>query len=245
MSNGFCLDRRDLRQGYFSPEHLHTGFRLLSREIGEPPRDNRTERVPFSNITYDYDALYGTQSFGERTLTYEYDFLCKDSSTARRIIAELKQMLSFQGSRKLLDSTFPQHHFEVRQPTVKTLQKQYSVWIVTIAFPAAPAIIPDGRIAIPEADRRYPDLNGDGHVTAADAGLILTAAEKIAAGEPSGLTAAQLLLADADLDGAVTEADSLIVLQYAAAVAAGQFEDSADNWHRYLMRYLAMKEAIY
>lgn len=240
MIAGFAVDLGET-QGFWSPSEL--GLRLLSRKIGEPPKDNRKERVPFSNITYDFGDRY--PSYGERTLTYQFDLLCRDRRKTQCLTAELRRNLCWHGVRELHDSALPDYHFEVRAPSVKTEDGQFSVLIVTVTFQAHPAMIPNCVPALTESELRYPDINDDGHVTAADAALILSAAGKIAAGEPSGLTEAQELLADADLDGRITEADSLLVLQYAAAVAAGAFADSRRNWQTYLRRYLAMKGALY
>lgn len=238
MNAGFTIDLGE-KLGFWSPAGL--GFRLLSRQIGEPPKDDRTERVPYSNVTYEF----GTPSYGERTLTYQLDLLGKDRRNVQFLLSELRRHLSWSGLRDLHDSALPDYHFEVRAPSVKAEDGQNTVTVVTVIFRANPAMLPDCLPALRDNEKRYPDLNGDGHVTAADAALILTAAEKIAAGQSSGLTPAQELLADADLDGSITEADSLLVLEYAAAVSAGQFADTMQSWQTYLRRHLSMKGALY
>ena len=230
-------------QGFWSPEFL--GLRMLIRLIGNPQKDDRTERVPYSNITYDFDTMYGSPSYGERTLTYKFDVLEKDRRKAEHILFHLKHDLRWTGLRDLYDAGLPDYHFEVSAPTVKMEDGLNTVHIITVTFSAAPAMLPNQTPPLLESEKRYPDLNGDGHVTAADAALILTAAERIAKGQPSGLTPAQELLADADLDGTITETDALLVLQYASAVMAGQFDDNLQNWLKYLRRNLAMKGALY
>ena len=242
MKAGFAIDFGETH-GFWSPTAL--GFRLLSRQIGEPPKDERTERVPYSNITYDYDAIYGTSSYGERTLTYIFDLVNRDRRNVQFLLSELRHHLSWCGVRDLHDSAFPDYHFEVHAPTVKAEDEQHTVLTVTVIFKAHPAMLPNCVPALRASEQRYPDINGDGHVTAADAAIILTAAEKIARGESSGLTPAQLLLADANLDGTVTEADALLVLQYAAAAEHGEFADNMQSWQKYLRRYLSLKGALY
>lgn len=243
MSKGFSIDFLDRNHGFWSP--AGTGLKLLSRSIGDPPRDDHTERVPYSNITHDFDDFHGASGYGERTLVYKYDFLCRDCRRAEQILVQIKRKLRWRGRRDLYDDAFPDYHFEVREPTVKAEDGQFTVHFITITFKAAPAMLPNQVPALRESEQRYPDLNGDGAVTAADAAIILTAAENIAAGKPGGLTAAQELLADADLDGTVTEADSVLVLQYAAAVSAGEFADTPEQWQRYLRRYFAVKGGVY
>lgn len=242
MKAGFAIDLGE-RLGFWSPEGL--GFRLLARQIGEPQKDDRTERVPFSNITYDYDAVYGTSSYGERTLTYTFDLVNRNRRDVQFLLTSLRNRLSWNGVRDLHDSAFPDYHFEVHAPTVKAEDSQHTVLNVTITFKALPAMLPNCIPPLLPSEQRYPDVNGDGSVTAADAALILTAAENIAKGEASGLTSEQELLADADVDGTITESDSLLVLQYASAVTAGQFADNMQSWQKYLRRHLSMKGALY
>lgn len=238
MNAGFAIDLGDTH-GFWSPSLL--GFRLLSRQIGEPPKDDHTERVPFSNITHEF----GTPSYGERTLSYKFDLIDRNHRNVQFILTELRKHLSWSDVRDLYDSAYPDYHFEARAPDIKPEEGQLTVLHVTITFKANPAMLPNHIPPLLESEKRYPDINGDGKITAVDAGLILTAAESIAAGQSSGLTPEQELLADADLDGAITEADALLVLQYASAVFAGKVEDSAENWQKYLRRHLAMKGALY
>ena len=96
----------------------------------------------------------------------------------------------------------------------------------------AEGIIPGCRFGAENGDR--PDVDGDGFVTANDAQIILDAAARIAAGEPSGLTPEQELLADADRDGTITAVDGQLVLSFATAVGAGDYTDDADGWLAFL-----------
>ena len=237
----FSIDFGTLH-GFWSPEQ--EGLRLLSGSIGEPKKDDRTERVPYSSVTYDYSDIF-PPSYSERELQYRLDLLSADRRNAQFILAQIRKRLRWQGLRDLYDSAFPDYHFEVRAPEIKAEDDQHTVQIITVTFRANPAMLPNQVPALLSSEQRYPDLDGDGHVTAADAAIILTAAEKIARGESSGLTPEQLLLADADIDGSVTESDSLLVLQYAAAVSRGEFADSMQSWQKYLRRHLSMKGALY
>lgn len=233
------------RTGWVSP--LQYGLRMVSRSVGEPKKDSRTERVPFSNTTYDFSRLYGQETYSERVLTYEFDLLTSDKRTAQLAAVKLQKDLTWFGYKELRDSLLPDCHFDVRAPDITFTNKEPGVYIFKFTFSAYPAMLPNqtAPVLLIPGNRRYPDINGDGHVTDADASLILTAAEKVAAGQPSGLTAAQQAKADADLDGVITENDALLVLDYAAAVRAGEYEDSAESWFAYIRRYFMRKEGVY
>lgn len=252
MSIGFSIDFKDSRpREYWSMQRIFADkLHLVSREIGEPTKDDRTERVPYSSVTYNFDDLCGT-SYGERTLKYEYELLSfggfRARETAERIFMEIKRALRWRGRMELHDDAFPDFIFEVRAPAVSMTHPQNGVYRITLTFQASPAMLPvqiSPALIIRLHDRKYPDINGDNAVTAADAALILTAAENIAAGEPSGLTEAQEILADADRDGTITEADALLVQEYAAAVSAGDFEDNDRSWYLWLRRHFRLQEAV-
>lgn len=233
------------RTGWISPSQY--GLRMVSRSIGEPKKDSRTERVPFSNTTYDFSRLYGQETYSERTLLYEFDLLTSDKRIAQLAAVKLQKDLCWFGYKELRDSLLPDCHFDVRAPDITFTNKEPGVYIFKFTFSAYPAMLPNqtAPVLLIPGNRRYPDINGDGHVTAADAALILTAAEKVAAGLPTGMTAQQQANADADLDGVITEHDALLVLDYAAAVSAGEFADSAESWYAYIRRYFMRKEGVY
>lgn len=245
---GFAIDFGTAHPcGYWFPQRLFPDMNLLSAEIGEPPKDSHTERVPFSNITHHFEG----ESYGERTLTYQYELLIFRGYRAQQTeftITQIKQLLRWNGVLPLHDTMYPAFFFEAYAPTVSMKHPQNGVYTVTFTFKANPAMLPkvlSTPLFLRLKDWKYPDINGSGHVTAADAAMILTAAENIAAGQASGLTQAQEILADADRDGTITEADALLVQDYAAAVSRGQFTDTAQNWYLYLQRYFRLKEAVY
>lgn len=237
--------------GYWSPERICPQLHLLSKEIGEPVRDTRTERVPYSTTTFHFDDICGV-GYGERTLKYQYEMMSKggrnDKKPVEYVYAEIKKALRFSGIRELRDMMFPGFFFEAHAPTVQLRHPQNSVFYIDITFSANPAMLPEtlsSPLAMRLQDWKYPDVNGDGAVTAADSALILGAALNIAAGRASGLTAAQEALADADRDGSITPSDAALVQEYAAAVSMGQFPDNSASWYAYLQRYFRLKEAVF
>jgi hypothetical protein len=91
----------------------------------------------------------------------------------------------------------------------------------------------------------YPNVNGDATVSAVDAALVLSAAAKIGAGEPSGLTPEQEVKADADRDGMITAADAALIQEYAAKCGSGKYENSPDGWALFLNIKIGYKEKVY
>jgi len=88
--------------------------------------------------------------------------------------------------------------------------------------------------AIPISDCHYPDIDGDGRVTASDSSLILAAAANIGSGHESGLTPEQEVLADVNRDGSINAVDSSLVLSFAASAGAGNYQNSPEGWIDFL-----------
>ena len=88
--------------------------------------------------------------------------------------------------------------------------------------------------AIPLSDVHYPDVDGDGRVTASDASLILAAASNLGVGLESGLTPDQELLADVNRDGSINAVDASLVLSFAADLGVGKYSGNLEGWIEFL-----------
>ena len=88
--------------------------------------------------------------------------------------------------------------------------------------------------AIPISDCHFPDIDGDGRVTASDSSLILAAAANLGTGRESGLTPEQELLADANRDGSINAVDASLVLSFAAELGVGKYSNNQEGWTEFL-----------
>lgn len=197
-------------------------MRMLRRSIGAPPKDSHLERVPYSSVTYDFDSVLG-RSFGERELTYRFDFMERSSVIAADRIAEMLEKMRWTGYLELRDDMLPGYHFNAREPAV-SWSEEHSVYTVDMVFPAAPAMLRDThKLPYTASNVLIPDIDDDGKVDMTDASAILDAYVNISAGEPSGLTPEQEKRADADLDGKITAADATLVSDFYALVMTGKY----------------------
>ncbi len=207
------------------------GLRMLSRNIGAAAKDEYTERVPFSSVTHDFSRICGEPSFGERTLTYTFEFLEFRTKTAEENIFAVMEWLCFADRQKLWDDMLPNHFFEVREPTV-SFSESHGVHKITAVFKANPVIGQNPNLYA--AAVNFPDIDGDGIITAADAAMVLEAYTKLSSGEDTGLTDAQLRACDADMDGKITASDATLVVNFYAEVQNGAYYGDADGWADYL-----------
>ena len=211
------------------------GLRCLSRNISEPQKDDYTERVPFSNIVYDFGGLYGEQTYGERKLSYSFDFLCFDKRRAQDRIMNVKEWLCWNGSETLYDDLLPDYHFKARQPKISWSEK-HGVYTISAVFPAAPEMWPNSNKK-PDpypSGLVFPDINGDGKVNAIDASMILAAYSAISTGQDPGLTDEQLDACDANRDGSIDARDASLVLTFYSLCSVGRYENTPTGWEEFM-----------
>lgn len=225
------------------------GMRMLKRNIGSAPKDEHLERVPFSNITYNFDVLFDKKSYGERQLTYEFEFIEHRIEQAEDKVVTLLNWLSWDGSLDLYDDYYPNYHFSVRAPNVDCSEK-HGVYTFKITFKAAPAMIPNpNKMKYNAANTIIPDVNSDGAVNSIDSALILEAYANIQQGLPSGLTPEQEIAADANMDGEINATDSSMVLDFYAKRQSSEspYKDMSLEaaWAAYLNDYFNTGGEVY
>ena len=211
------------------------GLRCLKRNISEPKKDDYTERVPYSNIVYDFGGLYGEQTYGERQMSYTFEFMCSSRHKGQERIAHIKKWLQWTGSETFYDDLMPDYHFKAREPTISWTEK-HGVYTINVAFPAAPEMwansnmkpspYPSGVV--------FPDVNGDSKADSIDASMILAAYTAIATGEDPGLTPEQLDACDANRDGQINSIDASLVLEFYSLTAVGRYKNSPDGWKEFM-----------
>ena len=116
------------------------GLRMLKRSIGSPPKDDHTDRVPYSNITYDFDSVFGSSSYSERVLNYKFDFTETRLKIAECRLMDILNWLHWTGRKSLCDDMMPSHHFEVREPKV-IWSENHGVYTFDVTFSASPEIL--------------------------------------------------------------------------------------------------------
>ncbi|MCM1008838.1 MAG: dockerin type I domain-containing protein [Ruminococcus flavefaciens] len=209
------------------------GLRILKRSASAAPKDDYTERVPFSSVTYDFGSVCGRQSYGERTLSYKFELLCFHKRRAQEKIMAILEWLHWTGRKELYDDLLPDYHYEVREPTVNWEEK-HGIYTFSVTFKANPHIMPNSNKKYTADTVNFPDVTGDGIVDGTDATLILNAYTNIISGKDPGFSERQMQAADADMDGAITGMDSTLVMQFYTAAMSGEYENSPGGWAEFL-----------
>ena len=88
----------------------------------------------------------------------------------------------------------------------------------------------------------YPDIDGDGRITAMDASMVLTAYSNIQAGEPSGLTPEQEDLADANRDGIISSVDASLIMSFYSGCSTGTYTNDQTGWNTFMAEHYEPQE---
>lgn len=114
------------------------------RNIGIPNKIKNKHRVPFSNVTYDFSRLYGEETYGERTLTYNFN-IGGIRATKEQMVSEKTKIVNWlmhsDGKQALYDDTIPGWHFLAEVEGGMVFQENWRTGILTVTFTAYPFMI--------------------------------------------------------------------------------------------------------
>lgn len=127
----------------FNQRHTYHDFGLTvaSRDIGYPSKIKVTERVPYSNIVYDFSEVYGGQEYEERQLTYVCNVF--DPSYIRENYFALKDAIvnwlcNVSGKIILKDDKIPGYYFLAEVINGPSAADRIASGQITIIFNAYP-----------------------------------------------------------------------------------------------------------
>lgn len=88
----------------------------------------------------------------------------------------------------------------------------------------------------------FPDIDGDGNITSADASMVLTASTNIQAGKPSGLTPEQEDLVDANRDGIINSVDASLIMSFYSGCSTGKYTNNQAGWTTFMTEHYVPQE---
>lgn len=123
----------------FNGAHSYRDMRLTieDRNIGNPSKIKRKERVPYSNTYYDFSTLYGGQEYTERELTYVFNIMDYERKNFYIFETEINNWLMQVNQKSVLkDDLIPGYYLlaEVEDETVN--QKEFEGGRLTVHFTA-------------------------------------------------------------------------------------------------------------
>lgn len=98
----------------FDGKHSYRDFGLTvaERVIGNPKKRKIKERIPFSNVEYDFSGIYGGQEYEERTITYVFNVKDYDKiDLENKKTQVINWLLKPNKKVKLVDDYIPGYYF--------------------------------------------------------------------------------------------------------------------------------------
>ena len=131
----------------------HFNITIAKRDIGIPKKNKITEKIPFSNVTYDFSLLYGEQTYDERSLSYTFNIIGKNKNDMNVKKTNILTWLMDGGKEKLYDDTIPGVYF-LAEALESSWKENLHDGQLTVKFEAYPFKIRD----IDEGDIAWDDL---------------------------------------------------------------------------------------
>lgn len=229
---------------------MHTyykfGLRMLKRSIGPAVRDDHTERVPYSDVVYDFDELF-RRSYSERNLSYTFEFMEYDVDCGADRLVNVLNSMHWEGYSELYDDMMPGYHFEAKEPEI-TFSENHGKYTFEMNFKAKPAIkFNPEKLKNTLINTILPDIDGDGKVDSTDASKIMEAYSRLSTGKDSGLDPHQEAAADADKDTKISATDASLVLSFYTAVSTGKYKDMTleKAWVSFLNDFTGTETEVY
>jgi phage-related protein len=119
------------------------GLTISSRDISHPNKIKVKQTLPFSNQTYDFSELYGSQVFEERTLTYTFDIMDPRNIDTNWKLNTIKTKVvnwlsNSRGKQKLYDDVYPNYYFLAEVEDGADFEENWTHGTLSVTFTAYP-----------------------------------------------------------------------------------------------------------
>lgn len=222
-------------------KHCYLDFNALlaHAEYDDPEELNVEDDVPYHAEPYDFTDLYGARILQRRNVTYRFKFVHPDRIVNEDNLARFKAFLySLTEDAEIREDDMPSYHWVGKRKKITnvkdTVGYAMGARMVEVTFSCKPYRASNTGETFTPDETRWPDVDLDDEVSAADAAEISIAAANIGAGEPSGLTEEQELRADCDRNGIIDASDAQLALQFVSEIGAGNYENSPAGWAAFL-----------
>lgn len=137
----------------FNGKHSYRDFGLIitERDIGYPSKIKNTERVPYSNIDYDFSGIYGGQEYTERQLKYTFTVMGHNHTKQEyysMATSILRWLFSINQKSPLTDDLIPNCYFmaeAVNEPSGDFIRNfNGTLEVVFTAYPFMVNELPEG-----------------------------------------------------------------------------------------------------
>lgn len=119
---------------------------VKERDIGFPSKNKITKSVANSNLTFDFSAVYGSQTYGEREVKYVINVLDdhQNPQDMHRLKTKLiNWLLSADEKQPLYDDSIPAYHFLAEVQGNNAIEDNFRRGELKVTFTCDPFMIRD------------------------------------------------------------------------------------------------------
>ena len=122
-------------------EHSYADYGLYvsKRKIGLPAKKSIRKTVPFMNGYYDFSRINGSDTWGERSISYTFDIVCNTVEETDREVTRILNWLGNIYEADIYDDTMPEHHFHgsfsTATPTESEDGEKVELTVTFICYP--------------------------------------------------------------------------------------------------------------
>jgi hypothetical protein len=134
----------------FLGKHSYNDFGITmppTREIGIPNKKKTKLTLPFSNVTYDYSSIFGSQTYEERTLKYTFNISGRSIRTKEEMnwlkTTVINWLMNSDGKQPLYDDNYPGMHFLAEVEGNASFTENWNFGYLEVTFTAYPFMISD------------------------------------------------------------------------------------------------------
>lgn len=113
------------------------GVTLASRTIGNPSKEKKKYKPPYSNKELDFSRLYGGETFTTRILTYSFNLIENSKVNLNFKFTELiNWLMNSNGKQPLYDDAIPGYYFLAEVEDEAAIVENASDGVLTVKFAA-------------------------------------------------------------------------------------------------------------
>lgn len=122
------------------------GVTIAEKNIGYPDKEKIKEKVPFSNIEYDFSELYGEQTYTTRLISFAFNVIERHKLNDTVLINMLETKLSNwllggNGKQRLYDDSMPGYYYLAEVESGLNFSELWNHGTLVVEFNAYPFMI--------------------------------------------------------------------------------------------------------
>lgn len=121
----------------FNGYHSYTdkGVTLANRTIGNPSKEKKKNKPPYSNKELDFSRLYGGETFTTRTLTYSFNLIeTSKINLSFRFTELINWLMNSNGKQPLYDDAIPGYYFLAEVEDETSIAENTIDGVLTVKF---------------------------------------------------------------------------------------------------------------